>query len=90
MAYVEEVRTTRACVQAFHQHDDTLQAEHTRVVKALYDYEAAQSTELSISENDVLYVYGEDDDWILVRKQSDDSRVGYVPGNYVEEARLMS
>ena len=57
------------------------------MVKALYDYEATQSTELSISENDVLYVYGEDADWILVRKQSDDSKVGYVPGNYVEEAR---
>ncbi|KAH9938301.1 uncharacterized protein B0H18DRAFT_1205565 [Fomitopsis serialis] len=61
------------------------EAEHTRIVKALYDYEAAQSTELSISENDVLYVYGEDEEWILVRKQSDDSKVGYVPGNYVDE-----
>lgn len=58
-------------------------------MKALYDYEAAQSTELSISENDILYVYGEDEDWILVRRQADDSRVGYVPGNYVEEVRLV-
>ncbi|KZT72493.1 hypothetical protein DAEQUDRAFT_762788 [Daedalea quercina L-15889] len=61
------------------------EAEHTRVVKSLYDYEASQSTELSISENDILYVYGHDDEWILVRKQSDESKVGYVPGNYVEE-----
>lgn len=53
----------------------------------LYDYEAVQSTELTVSEEDILYVYDKDDAWMLVRKESDDSRVGYVPGNYVEEVR---
>ncbi|OCH90954.1 hypothetical protein OBBRIDRAFT_776007 [Obba rivulosa] len=60
-------------------------AEHISVVKALYDYEAQQSTELSVKEDEVLYVYSKDDDWLLVRGESDEDRVGYVPGNYVEE-----
>ncbi|CCM04044.1 uncharacterized protein FIBRA_06203 [Fibroporia radiculosa] len=61
-------------------------AEHISTVKVLYDYEASQSTELDVKEDDLLYVYDKDDAWLLVRKQSDDSRVGYVPENYVEEA----
>ncbi|KAI0921699.1 hypothetical protein AcV7_008117 [Taiwanofungus camphoratus] len=60
-------------------------AEHTSIVKALYDYEATQSTELNVKEDDVLYVYGKDDDWLLVRKELDETQVGYVPANYVEE-----
>ncbi|EMD40860.1 hypothetical protein CERSUDRAFT_44023 [Gelatoporia subvermispora B] len=60
-------------------------AEHISVVKALYDYEAQQPTELNLKEDEVLYVYVKDDDWLLVRSESQDDRIGYVPGNYVEE-----
>ncbi|KAH9951730.1 hypothetical protein B0H21DRAFT_684274 [Amylocystis lapponica] len=61
-------------------------AEHTSVVKALYEYDATQSTELTVREDELLYVYGQDADWLLVQSQTDDSKVGYVPSNYVEEA----
>ncbi|KAI0796812.1 hypothetical protein C8Q75DRAFT_802490 [Abortiporus biennis] len=60
-------------------------AQHASVVKALYDYEPTQPSELSVKEDDILYVFDRDDDWLLVQKHDDDSRVGYVPGNYVEE-----
>ncbi|KAJ3554220.1 hypothetical protein NM688_g3224 [Phlebia brevispora] len=60
-------------------------APHISVVKALYDYEAQQSTELSVHEDDVLYVFGKEEEWLLVQSQKEDKKVGYVPGNYVEE-----
>lgn len=61
------------------------QAEPTEVVKVLYDYDAAQPTELSVKEDEILHVYERDDDWILVASPTEEGRVGYVPGNYVEE-----
>lgn len=57
-------------------------------MKALYDYEAAQPGELSVTENEVLTVYSKDEDWLLVQSQNEDGKVGYVPGNYVEEVSL--
>lgn len=66
-----------------------MQAEHVSVAKALYDYEAAQPGELTVSEDEVLYVYGKDDDWLLVHSQKEGGKVGYVPGNYVEEVRIL-
>ena len=63
------------------------QAEHISVVKALYDYEAQQSGELSVTEDEMLYVFDKDDDWLLVQSQKEGGKVGYVPGNYVEEVR---
>ncbi|KAI9001408.1 hypothetical protein BD414DRAFT_474538 [Trametes punicea] len=60
-------------------------AEPIQVVKVLYDYEAAQPTELTVKEEEILNVYDKDDDWLLVASQSDEGRIGYVPGNYVEE-----
>ena len=68
-------------------HNPSSQAEHTAVAKALYDYEATQSTELDLKEDELVYVYGKDEEWLLVQSQTDDSKVGYVPGNYVEEVR---
>ena len=56
----------------------------------LYDYEAQQPGELSVNEDEVLHVYGKDDDWLLVHSQKEGGKVGYVPGNYVEEVRASS
>lgn len=66
-----------------------LKAEHISVVKALYEYEAQQPGELAVNEDEILYVYGKDDDWLLVRSQKEGGRIGYVPGNYVEEVRSL-
>ncbi|KAF9009100.1 hypothetical protein BDQ17DRAFT_1388768 [Cyathus striatus] len=59
------------------------QAEHTSLVKVLYDYEAASSGELTVKEDDVLLVFETDQDWLLVQSRDQD-KAGYVPGNYVE------
>ena len=32
-----------------------------------------------------MHVYDKDEEWLLVQDPSDEGRVGYVPGNYVEE-----
>ena len=36
----------------------------------------------------MLYVYGKDDDWLLVHSRKEGGKAGYVPGNYVEEVRI--
>ncbi|TDL29192.1 hypothetical protein BD410DRAFT_779523 [Rickenella mellea] len=60
-------------------------ANHTSVVKALYDYDAGAPGELSVKEDEELLVFDKDEDWLLVKTQTG-GHVGYVPGNYVEEA----
>ncbi|PFH46321.1 hypothetical protein AMATHDRAFT_7968 [Amanita thiersii Skay4041] len=62
------------------------QADHVSVVKVLYDYEAAAPGELSVKEDEILFVYETDQDWLLVQSQKEGGRAGYVPGNYVEAA----
>lgn len=57
-------------------------------MKALYDYEAQQDGELSVHEDEVLLVYDKDEDWLLVQSQTEETRIGYVPGNYVEEVNV--
>ncbi|KAF8627174.1 hypothetical protein AX15_004492 [Amanita polypyramis BW_CC] len=59
-------------------------AGHLSVVKVLYDYEASAPGELSVKEDEVLLVYETDQDWLLVQSRKEDSKAGYVPGNYVE------
>ncbi len=61
------------------------QADHKSVVKAVYDYDAGAPGELSVKEDDVLYVYDKEEDWLLVQNEKDDGKVGFVPGTYVEE-----
>ena len=55
------------------------------MVKALYDYEAAQAGELSVTEDEILEVFSKEEDWLLVQSRKEGQAVGYVPGNYVEE-----
>ncbi len=62
-----------------------MQADHTRLVKALYDYEATAPGELTISEDDILLAFEVEDDWLLVQSQKKDGGAGFVPGNYVDE-----
>ena len=69
-------------------HRAITQADPIQVVKVLYDYDAAEPTELTVKEDDILNVYVKDDDWLLVSSRSEQGRIGYVPGNYVEEVRL--
>lgn len=54
------------------------------MVKVLYDYEASAPGELTVNEDEVLFVYETDQDWLLVQSQKDGGKAGYVPGNYVE------
>lgn len=55
------------------------------VVRAVYDYDAKDSDELSIQEGEVLCVLGQDDgnEWMRACLLKDQSRVGLVPINYV-------
>jgi hypothetical protein len=53
-------------------------------VKTLYDYEANAPGELSVKENELLFVYDTEDEWLLVQSQSEGGKAGFVPGNYVE------
>ncbi|KIJ56862.1 hypothetical protein M422DRAFT_62777 [Sphaerobolus stellatus SS14] len=55
------------------------------VAKAIYDYEAAAKGELSISEDEELVIYDQEDEWLLVKTERDGGLVGYVPITYVEE-----
>ncbi|KAJ6599097.1 hypothetical protein DFH09DRAFT_1130110 [Mycena vulgaris] len=59
-------------------------ADHTSVVKALYDYEASAPGELSITEDQVLLVFDTEEDWLLVQTDEDGGKAGFVPANYVE------
>ncbi|KAI0698514.1 hypothetical protein C8T65DRAFT_10646 [Cerioporus squamosus] len=61
-------------------------ADPIQVVKVLYDYDAAEPTELTVKEDEILDVYVKEEDWLLVSSRSQEGRIGYVPGNYVEEA----
>ncbi|KAF9358706.1 cytoskeletal protein binding protein [Mortierella sp. NVP85] len=59
-----------------------------RVYVALYDYQANTEDELTIKENDVLYILEDDNpDWWKARLKTadpNDLHVGLVPSNYVE------
>ncbi|KAJ7180015.1 hypothetical protein C8R43DRAFT_971374 [Mycena crocata] len=59
-------------------------ADHTSLVKALYDYEATAPGELSITENQVLLVFDTEEEWLLVQTDEDGGKAGFVPANYVE------
>jgi hypothetical protein len=53
-------------------------------VKAQYDYDATAEGELSVKEDQLLLVFGpEEDGWLLVQDKVG-GQVGYVPGNYIE------
>jgi actin cytoskeleton-regulatory complex protein SLA1 len=59
------------------------------VARAIFAYSPASSDELSIEENDLLYVLEKgEDDWWKVKKKIEgdtDGPSGLVPRNYLEE-----
>ncbi|KAJ6514888.1 hypothetical protein C8R47DRAFT_1172958 [Mycena vitilis] len=59
-------------------------ADHTSVVKALYDYEARATDELSIAEGQILLVFDKEGERLLVQTHEDGGKAGFVPANYVE------
>ena len=61
------------------------EVEPISYAKAQYDFEATCDGELTIKEDDKLLVPEKDDDWWLVKSTKPDSRLGLVPGNYLEE-----
>ena len=77
-------RLPRTASDLYRAHIVVLQADPIQVVKVLYDYEATQATELTVKEDEILNVYGKDDEWLLVSSPTEEGSVGYVPGNYVE------
>ena len=59
-------------------------------MKAQYGYDAAADGELSVKEDQLLLVFGpEEDGWLLVQDK-DGGQVGYVPGNYIEASSFFS
>ncbi|QRV76374.1 actin cytoskeleton-regulatory complex protein SLA1 [Ceratobasidium sp. AG-Ba] len=52
--------------------------------KALYDYTANGDGELSISEDEPLYVYEQEEEWSLVKSNKPGGKAGYVPATYIE------
>ncbi|KAG7449383.1 uncharacterized protein BT62DRAFT_1002954 [Guyanagaster necrorhizus] len=58
-------------------------ADHTSVVKAVYDYNAAAPGEISMVEDEILLVFDTEDEWLLVQSKTSD-KAGFVPANYVE------
>jgi len=51
---------------------------------ALYDYDAEDNTEISIKENDHLYVESETDGWYYGYRKAEPGKKGNFPSNFVE------
>jgi len=52
--------------------------------KSLYDYDAEDNTEISIKENDILWVETEKDGWYYGYRKANPSQKGNFPSNFVE------
>jgi hypothetical protein len=52
--------------------------------KSLYDYDAEDATELSIKENDILFVESEKDGWYYGYREASPGQKGNFPSNFVE------
>jgi hypothetical protein len=64
--------------------------KYVQVCKALYDYEARTEDELSIKQDDILYVIEKEDDdwWRSELKQTTgegQGPIGLVPADYLQE-----
>lgn len=68
--------------------------KYLQVCLALYDYEARTPDEITITENDILYIIDKEDaDWWKAELKQVSSEepgpVGLVPASYMEEVSLM-
>lgn len=52
--------------------------------KSLYDYDAEDETEITIKENDLLWVETEKDGWYYGYRKVNPSQKGNFPSNFVE------
>lgn len=69
--------------------------KYVQVSKALYDYEARTEDELSIRQDDVLYVIDkEDQDWWKAELKQvtgeEQGPIGLVPAEYMQEVCSLS
>jgi hypothetical protein len=60
------------------------QAKPIASAKALYDYTANGDGELTITEDEPLSVYEQEEEWILVKSNKPGGKAGYVPATYIE------
>ena len=58
-------------------------------MKALYDYEASAPGELSVKEDEVLFAFDSEDEWLLVQTDKDGGKAGFIPVTYVEEVHAL-
>lgn len=69
------------------------EAEPIRASKALYDYAKQNDDELDMQEDEMVSIYDDKGDWLLIKKQIDGlptGKLGFVPANYVDEVRQIS
>ncbi|WVQ93256.1 hypothetical protein IAU59_000322 [Kwoniella sp. CBS 9459] len=52
--------------------------------RAMFAYESTSPEELSMDDEATLIVYSIEDDWLLVRIEGGDDKLGFVPRNYCE------
>ncbi|WWC73129.1 uncharacterized protein I206_107095 [Kwoniella pini CBS 10737] len=52
--------------------------------RALFAYESTSPEELSMGDESTLHVYSIEEDWLLVKIEGGDERLGFVPRNYCE------
>lgn len=52
--------------------------------KSLYDYDAEDDTEITIKENDLLFVESEKDGWYYGYRKANPAQKGNFPSNFVE------
>lgn len=60
------------------------QAKAITSAKAIYDYAANGDGELSITEDETLSVYEQEEEWVLVKSNKPGGKAGYVPATYIE------
>lgn len=65
-----------------------LQIQFQRVYRALYDYEAQDSDEVSFSEGDLIFeVNSIDAGWMTGRVERT-GKIGMLPANYIEQVMI--
>ncbi len=65
-------------------HENAIQIPPISHSRALYDYAATSSDELSMTAEDLLEVFEVGAEWNLVRHSQAGGKIGFVPANYTE------
>lgn len=59
-------------------------------MKALYDYEASAPGELSVKEDEVLYAFDAEEEWLLVQTDKDGGKAGFIPVTYIDDVSSLA